>query len=254
MQNHILGIDVGGTGIKGGIVDLLKGELVTERYKVATIQPATPISVAKQVRDMIDYFEWSGPVGVGFPAVVDNGMVYSASNIHKDWINTHIEKLLNRTDQQNIFVVNDADAAGLAELEYGVAKGVKGKVLLLTIGTGIGSALMVNGQLVSNTELGHLYMKGHKKIAEKYASNAAREREELKWKSWGKRYNEYLNFVNSLCYPDLIVLGGGISKHFSKYSEYFDLKDKVVAAELKNFAGIVGAAIYAKKQLDLRDK
>lgn len=243
--NHILGIDVGGTGIKGGIVDINIGELITERYKVGTIQPATPGSVVEQIHHIVDHFDWKGKVGVGFPAVVDNGMVYSAANIHKDWINTHIMNLLNTSDETQYYVVNDADAAGLAEARFGVAKGHKGKVLLLTIGTGIGSALFLNGNLVSNTEFGHVHLKGHKKIAEKYASNAAREREDLKWKEWAARYNEYLNFINSLCYPDLIVLGGGISKHFNKYGDYFDLKDKVVPAELKNFAGIVGAAIYA---------
>lgn len=248
-NNQILGIDVGGTGIKGGIVDLSKGELITERYKVGTIQPATPTSVVEQIKHVIDHFEWTGPVGVGFPAVVDNGMVYSASNIHNDWINTDIMGLLNQNESQKIFVVNDADAAGLAEVKHGVAKGRKGKTLLLTIGTGIGSALFHDGHLISNTELGHLYLKNHKKIAEKYAGNATREREELKWKAWAKRFNEYLNHVNRLCYPDLIVLGGGISKHFAKYGEHFDLKDKVVPAELKNFAGIVGAAIYADTQL-----
>jgi len=248
-QNLILGIDVGGTGIKGGIVDIEIGELTTERYKVGTIQPATPSSVGEQIKHIIDYFKWTGPVGVGFPAVVDNGMVYSAANIHKDWINTDIVSLLNTNPNQKIYVVNDADAAGLAEVKFGVAKGFKGKCLLLTIGTGIGSALFKDGELITNTEFGHLYLKGHKKIAEKYASNAAREREELKWKAWAARYNEYLNFVNSLCYPDLIILGGGISKHIHKYGDHFDLKKKVVPAELKNFAGIVGAALYAETQL-----
>ena len=248
-QNLILGIDVGGTGIKGGVVDITNGKLTTERYKVGTIQPATPSSVTDQINHIIDHFNWKGPVGVGFPAVVDNGMLYSAANIHKDWINTNIEDLLNTNPSQKTFVVNDADAAGLAEVKFGVVKGVKGKCLLLTIGTGIGSALFKDGQLISNTEFGHLYMQGHQKIAEKYASNAAREREDLKWKVWAGRYNEYLNYVNSLCYPDLIILGGGISKHFHKYGEYFDLKDKVVPAELKNFAGIVGAALYADTQL-----
>lgn len=250
-RNLILGIDVGGTGIKGGIVDIIKGEMVSERFKVATQQPATPTSVVAQIFEIINHFTWTGSVGIGFPAVVDNGVVYSASNIHDDWINTRISDLLNRDGRSNIFIANDADVAGLAELNFGVAKGRKGKVLLLTIGTGIGSALIVNGQLVTNTELGHLYMKGHKKIAEKYASNAAREREELKWKAWAKRFNEYLNYVNHLCYPDLIVLGGGISKHFHKYGDHFDLQHKVVPAELKNFAGIVGAALYAQQQLDL---
>jgi len=248
-QNLILGIDVGGTGIKGGVVDLTNGELTTERYKVGTIQPATPSSVADQIKHIIDHFQWKGNIGVGFPAVVDNGMVYSATNIHKDWINTHIENLLNTDPNQKVFVVNDADAAGLAEVKFGVAKGVKGKCLLLTIGTGIGSALFKDGELITNTEFGHLYLPGHKKIAEKYASNAAREKEKLKWKAWAARYNEYLNHVNRLCYPDLFVLGGGISKHFNKYGHYFDLKDKVVPAELKNYAGIVGAALYAETQL-----
>lgn len=245
-MSKILGIDVGGSGVKGAIVNTKAGELVTDRYKVLTIQPATPSSIIKQINHIIDYHKWEGPVGVGFPAVVDNGMVYSASNIHKDWINTDIMGLLNDADSNDIHVVNDADAAGLAEIRFGAGKGREGKVLLLTIGTGIGSALFVDGELVSNTELGHLYLKGHKKIAEKYASNSARQNEELDWKTWGKRFDDYLKFVNSLCYPDLIILGGGISKHFSKYSENFSLLQKIVPAQLRNNAGIVGAALYAE--------
>ena len=150
-QNLILGVDVGGTGIKGAIVDVNVGELTTDRYKVPTKHPATPESVVEQIKHIIEHFEWTGPVGVGFPAVVDNGMVYSASNIHKDWINTDIMNLLNNEGEQQIFVVNDADAAGLAEVKFGVAKDRKGKCLLLTIGTGIGSALFLDGNLISNT-------------------------------------------------------------------------------------------------------
>ncbi|MBT8218573.1 MAG: ROK family protein [Bacteroidia bacterium] len=244
--DQILGIDVGGSGVKGALVDISEGELLTKRYKVRTLRPATPPSIVSQIQHIIDYHEWEGLVGVGFPAVIDNGIVHSASNIHKDWIETDIMTLLNDSEHHDIYVVNDADAAGLAEIHFGAGKGKTGKILLLTIGTGIGSALFLDGNLVTNTELGHLYLKGQRKVAEKYVSNAAREREELDWKDWAKRFDEYLMHVNALFYPDLIILGGGISKHFEKYGKYFTLQEKIVPAQLKNNAGIVGAALFAE--------
>ena len=246
MGKHILGIDVGGSGIKGAIVDITTGELVSERFRLKTIQPATPLSLAGQIKEIVKHHHWKGLSGVGFPAVVDKGFIYSASNIHKDWINTNIHELLNGPNSNKIQIVNDAGAAGLAEVNFGAGKGRNGKVLLLTLGTGIGSALFLNGDLISNTELGHVYLQGHKKVAEKYASNAVREREELSWPDWAKRVDEYLVHINSLFYPDLIILGGGVSKHFEKYSNYFTLIDKIVPAQLKNNAGIVGAALYAE--------
>lgn len=241
----VLGIDVGGSGIKGAIVDIQKGVLLTERHRIPTPQPATPKAVSKVFAQLIAHFEWKdAPIGVGFPAATLNGVAQTASNIHKDWIGTSVEQILKDVSDCPVKVINDADAAGLAEATFGAGKGQAGLVMLLTLGTGIGSALINDGKLVPNTELGHLKFKGG--IAEHYASDAVRKSKDLSWKEWGKRLNEYLHHVNRLFYPNLIILGGGSSKKFEKFEGQFDVPVKVIPAQLLNQAGIVGAALAGK--------
>lgn len=240
----VLGIDVGGSGIKGAIVDLKKGELVTERHRIPTPQPATPKAVAQTVAEIADHFKWKGPIGCGFPAAVQNGIARTASNIDKKWINTDAERLFSKATGCSVKIVNDADAAGLAAVAFGIGKNNKGLIILLTLGTGIGSAIINNGKLVPNTELGHLKFKGG--IAEHYAADSIRKKKDLSWKEWGSRLDEYLNHVYRLFYPDLFILGGGVSKKFAEYEEYLDVPVPIHAAALLNQAGIVGAALSAK--------
>lgn len=243
----VMGIDVGGSGIKGVPVDVETGELVGERYRLATPEEAMPDDVAETVADVIRHFSYTGPVGVGFPAVVRHGVTYTAANIHSSWIETHAEKLLSDASGSPVYMLNDADAAGIAEMRFGVGRErSRGVVIMITIGTGLGTAVFVDGKLVPNTELGHIEIRG--KDAERRASDAARQRKDLSWEKWGERFNEYLNTMERLFWPDLFVLGGGTSKLFHKFSPYLKLKTDVVPAQLLNQAGIVGAALYAHER------
>ncbi len=244
MSQKVLGIDVGGTGIKGAVVDISTGEFATEKIKYKTPKDSNPEAVLTVIKALISDFEWSDkPIAFGFPAIIKNGVAKSAANIHKDWINFDIITYLSqKLNVQNVTVVNDADAAGLAELTFGSAKGKKGTVLLLTLGTGIGSALMVDGQLVPNTEFGHLKWK--KSITEHYASNRARKDKKLKWPEFGSELSEVLKHIELLLSPDCIIIGGGISKSFEEYGPLLDVKAEVIPAQLKNNAGIIGAAYY----------
>lgn len=245
---EILGIDIGGSGIKGAIVDTATGELKSERIRLVTPQPATPEAVAQTLKKLVDQIGYKGPIGCGFPARVINGEVLTAANIDKSWINVKVEDLFSKVTGQKVFVANDADVAGLAELTFGAVKDYKGPVLFLTIGTGIGSALFINGQMYPNTEFGHIKFKGD--IAEHYCSDAVREREELGYKEWGERLNKFLEYIAFLTQPDFIVLGGGVSKKFEKYESKLTLSTKVVPATTLNLAGIIGAAMYAKSHLE----
>ena len=245
---EILGIDIGGSGIKGAIVDTATGELKSERIRLVTPQPATPEAVAQTLKELVDQLGYKGPIGCGFPARVINGEVLTAANIDKSWINVKVEDLFSKVTGQKVFVANDADVAGLAELTFGAVKDYKGPVLFLTIGTGIGSALFINGQMYPNTEFGHIKFKGD--IAEHYCSDAVREREELGYKEWGERLNKFLEYIAFLTQPDFIVLGGGVSKKFEKYESKLTLSTKVVPATTLNLAGIIGAAMYAKSHLE----
>lgn len=240
---QILGIDIGGSGIKGAIVDTTQGILQTERHRIDTPQPATPESVAAVVRELKVHFDWQGPIGVGFPAVVLQGVAKTASNIDKSWIGTHAEDLFQHATGCPVKVLNDADAAGLAEATFGAGKDRQGVVMVITVGTGIGSALIADGQLVPNTELGHLRFKGG--IAEKYAADSVRKAEGLSWEVWGNRFDEFLHHLNRLFSPDFIILGGGISKKFDRYQHLLSLEVPIAPATLLNEAGIVGAAIAA---------
>ena len=239
---EILGIDVGGSGIKGAIVDTEKGKLLSERYRIPTPAPSTPDSIAETIKEIIDFFEWKKDFGVGFPAAIHQNIVRTAANIHQSWIGVDVIELLQQKTGIRPTVLNDADAAGIAELKFGAGKKSKGVTILLTIGTGIGSVFFHNGKLIPNLELGHIYMpNGYK--AEFYASDLARKRDDLKWKQWAKRFNEYLCYLEGLLWPDLFILGGGASKKFEKFEGYLETRTPVVPAALKNHAGIIGAAI-----------
>ena len=241
--DRAFGIDIGGSGIKGAVVDLGTGTLVTERERIETPQPATPDSVAEVVATLVRDAGWTGLVGATFPAIIKNGVALSAANVDRSWIGTDVDAAFSKATGLDVTVLNDADAAGLAEVRYGAAKGVDGLVLLLTFGTGIGSALFWNGELVPNTELGHLELAGHD--AEDRAAASARERQDLSWHDWAKRVRKYLHHLEALFTPDLFVLGGGVSKDAAKWMPRLDLRTRVVPAKLLNEAGIVGAALAA---------
>jgi polyphosphate glucokinase len=243
----MLGIDIGGSGIKGALVDVELGVLVERRFRIPTPQPSKPKAVAKVVKQIVEHFEWSGPVGATFPAIVRGGIVHSAANVDKAWIGTDGRGLFEEHTGLPVELVNDADAAGVAEMTYGAGKGRQGTVLMLTLGTGIGSALFRDGVLVPNTELGHLIFKGSD--AEHYAADSAREAEDLSWKKWGKRVAEYLDHVEFLFSPDLIIIGGGVSKKHEHYFRYLDTDAQVVPAQMLNEAGIIGAALVAHRAM-----
>lgn len=237
----VLGIDVGGSGIKGAPVDIEAGKMVTKRYRIPTPRPSTPEKVAKTVAKIANHFKWEGPIGCGFPAVVQQGVVRTAANIDKSWIGTNVREVFTQVTGNQVVVINDADAAGLAEMTFGAGKGHKGVVLLVTIGTGLGTSLFINGKLLPNTELGHIEINGED--AEKNASDAARTREKLSWKQWGKRFNNYLNHLEKLIWPDVIILGGGVSKKHKSFTPYLDVQAEVVIAKTFNQAGIIGGAL-----------
>jgi polyphosphate glucokinase len=244
---HILGVDIGGSGIKGAIVDTETGELVTERYRIETPKPATPKAVAKVLKQLVKHFNWSGPVGCGFPASIQHGVARTSANLSDSFIGTNIDKLFSETTKCPFYNLNDADAAGIAEMNFGVGAGQSGVVLLITIGTGLGTAFFTDGVLLPNTELGHVYMPNGKK-GEHYASDAVRKTEDLGWKNWSKRFNKYLCMMEALFWPDLIILGGGASKKFDMFKKNITVKTPVKAASLLNLAGIIGAALYAQSK------
>mgnify|MGYP000852623328 FL=1 len=246
-MNAILGIDVGASGIKGALVDLDSGRLYGERFRVPTPQPSTPQTMSEAFSEIVDFFNYEGIVGCGFPAIVKNGVALSAANIDHSWIGTSIEETFGKSGNTRVFATNDADAAGVAEMRYGVGKGESGLVFLITIGTGLGTALFYKGMLVPNTELGHVLWKNGKS-AELYCSSGARERLKISRKEWAGRFNEYLHHLERLFTPDLFVLGGGESKFFDSYKDQLTTNARVVPAKLLNNAGIIGAAAYAAEQ------
>ncbi|MEW1723535.1 polyphosphate--glucose phosphotransferase [Streptomyces sp. NPDC093109] len=241
---NVFGVDIGGTGIKGAPVDLERGDLVEPRYKVLTPHPATPDAIADGVVEVVRHFGWSGPVGITFPGVVTGSVIRTAANVDKTWIGTDAGQLLGDRLSLRATVLNDADAAGVAEMAFGAGRGRKGTVLLLTFGTGIGSALFMDGKLVPNTELGHLELNGHD--AEKHASTKAKEDEDLSWEHWAHRVQKYLAHVEMLFSPELIIIGGGVSRKADKFLPLIKgIRAEMVPAELQNNAGIVGAAMAA---------
>ncbi len=245
---EFLGVDIGGSGMKGAVVDVSCGELRSERIRLETPSPSTPANMANALAELVQKLDWKGTVGCGFPAIVRHGVALSASNIDKSWIGQNIETLFGEATGLSVMALNDADAAGYAEMTFGAGKGQPGTVLLITIGSGIGTALFVNGHEVPNTEFGHLILHGD--IAERYVSNSARKRLELSWEKWGKRFNEYLRHLERLLSPDLYILGGGVSKDFKEYSQYLKVDAPIVPAQMLNNAGIVGAACYAQRRLE----
>ncbi len=245
---QVLGIDIGGSGIKGALVNTKTGELLAERHRISTPQPATPNAVAETVAALVEHFNWQGPIGCGFPAIVLDGVVKSAANISEKWLEVKVEKLLSKATNCKVKVVNDADAAGFAEAKFGVGKNRRGAIFLVTVGTGLGTCLVVNGKLVPNTEFGHVLL--HGMIAEQYASDATRKREDLSWQEWAERFSEYLEHMCRLLSPNLIVLGGGASKKQKKWGDYLKCGVEVVTAQLRNEAGIIGAALAAASESD----
>jgi polyphosphate glucokinase len=243
-----LGIDIGGTGIKSAIVDIGTGQLRTDRSRVATPHPSTPDAVAEVVAKIVGDLSWTGPVGATFPAVIQHGVARSAANVDESWIGTDVDACFTAAAPlaDGVFVLNDADAAGIAEVRFGAAKDVPGVVILLTFGTGIGSALLMDGRLVPNTELGHLELDGHD--AEKRAAASVRDENNMSYKDWAKRVERYMQAVERLFTPDLFVVGGGVSKDADKWVPRLQLNTPVKAAELLNDAGIVGAAIAAAER------
>jgi polyphosphate glucokinase len=239
---HVLGVDIGGTGIKAAPVDLDTGTLVSERVKLDTPHPSEPEAVAGVVSELVTRFSWTGPAGITFPGVVADGIIRTAANVDKSWIGTDAIKLFETATGRTVSVINDADAAGLAEMRFGAGVGQQGTVLMLTLGTGIGSALFIDGILVPNTEFGHIEIRG--KEAEKRAAEIVREEHALSWGKWAGRVDEYLEHMEMLLSPKLIIIGGGVSRKSEKFiPRLTGLRATVLPATLHNDAGIVGAAM-----------
>ncbi|EON79476.1 Polyphosphate glucokinase [Lunatimonas lonarensis] len=240
----ILGIDIGGSGIKGAPVNIETGELTAERFRVPTPKPAKPESVAEAVKTLVDHFNWKGPIGCGFPTVVNNGMSVTKSNIHKSWVGTQVDALFSEKTGLPVTVINDADAAGLAEMTYGAGKGKKGLVITVTIGTGLGTGVFYDGKLIPNFELGRVFYKNGE-IIEYYAADSARIKNDLSYKAWGKRFNKFLKHTKRILSPDLFILGGGASKKMDLFENELTVDVPIVVAEKRNNAGIIGAAMAA---------
>jgi polyphosphate glucokinase len=239
----ILGIDVGGSGIKGAIVETDTGELITEKFRLKTPRPAKPEAVAKVVGKIVEHFDWKGKVGVGFPTPLAHGKCISGGNLHKDWKGVRVDKLFSEETGLEFTVINDADAAGEAEMHYGAGKGKEGLVAVITLGTGIGSGLFFDGTLIPNTELGHTVYRGE--AFEKFAADSIRKKEDLSYKQWGKRLNKYFKRIELILSPDLFIIGGGASSKLEKFVGQIKINAPIIAAENQNEAGIIGAAAGA---------
>src|SRR3954464_14045023 len=242
-SNVVMGVDIGGAGVKGAPVDVEKGTLTDERFRILTPKPGTPGAVADVVADVVDHFGWVGPIGAPFPAVVKNGVTLSAANVDKTWVGTDAAALFTQRLGSPTVVLNDADAAGLAEMRFGAGRDQHGVVVMITLGTGIGCGMFVDGTLVPNTELGHIEING--KDAELTASELVRERKKLSWKRYAKRVERYLQRLDALLWPDLMIIGGGASKKADQFLPRIKVRPPVVPAKLQNEAGIVGAALAA---------
>ena len=241
---QILGIDVGGTTIKAALVETSTGALLSEHVRIVTPKPATPQAIGETLKGMAEHFGHQGPIGVGFPAAIQHGIARTAANIDKAFIGLPIAAYFTQLSGRPTHVVNDADAAGLAEMRFGAGRNASGVVLMITIGTGLGTALFTNGQLLPNSELGHIFLDNGVE-AERYASESVRVVQKLKWKEWGERFNHYLLTMEQLLWPDRIILGGGVSRQLAKFQPMLTTRAPVVAASLLNQAGLVGAALFA---------
>jgi polyphosphate glucokinase len=246
-RTGVLGIDIGGSGMKGNLVDPESGAPVAERFKLETPQPSVPAAVAAVVAEIVEHFEYVGPVGCTFPAIVKGGVTLSAANVDQEWIGCHAAELFSAATGQEVVVVNDADAAGIAEMAVGTGRGRGGLTLLLTFGTGIGSAMFYDGVLIPNTEFGHLEFEGHDSV-EDWAAARVKDDEGLSWKSWAGRVNLLLHHLGRIMSPDLFIIGGGVSRRWDKWGDYLDAPVETVPAALRNEAGIVGAALLAARQ------
>ncbi|PQB07028.1 polyphosphate glucokinase [Polaribacter filamentus] len=244
----ILGIDIGGTGIKAAVVDTKTGELLSERHRIDTPKPATPEAVAKVVKQMITHFKWTKAVGCSFPTTIVDGKCIHSGNLSEKWLNVKVDKLFKKECKIPFYVSNDADLAGLAEVSLGAGKNEKGVVIVITIGTGIGSGLFYNGKLIPNLEIGKM-LHSDGKIIEYFTSDFVRKKEGLTLKNWALRFDVLLNYAKVVFSPNLIILGGGISKRYDGFKEYLTSDVKVKVAEFRNNAGIIGAAMYASKKI-----
>jgi len=244
----ILGIDIGGSGIKGAPVNIKTAELIEERHRIATPEVSTPDAVVEVIQELIQHFDWDGPIGCTFPAVIKQGIVKTAANIDNSWIGINGEELIHAETGCKTLLINDADAAGIAEMEFGAGKNNKGVVIMHTFGTGIGSAIFVNGQLIPNTEFGRLEIRC--KEAEQRASGRNRTDEGLKWKAWTWRVNEFLDRMETLFWPDLFIIGGGVSRKHDQFLHLLKAKADIVPAQMLNQAGIIGAAVAAGKKFN----
>ena len=238
---EVLGIDIGGSGMKGAIVNTTTGELKSERFRIPTPSSRKPKKMAKVFKQIVDHFDYSGPIGCGFPGIVKYGVCKDPGNLNKSWIDVNIETLFSEASNQKVTVINDADAAGFATMNYGIGKDKSGLVIMITIGTGLGSGAFYNGKLLPNFELGRIPYKKYKKI-EHWASNFSKERDNLSYKKWGNRFNTFLELVEVIVSPDYIILGGGSSKHFEEFKDCITIETPVATAHLGNHAGIIGAA------------
>lgn len=243
----ILGIDIGGSGIKGAIVNTKTGELLTERFRIATPKPATPEAVAKVVSEMVTHFNWKKAVGCSFPTTIVDGKCIHTGNLSEEWLNVKVDKLFKKTCKLPFYVSNDADLAGLAEVTLGAAKKEKGVVIVVTIGTGIGSGLFYNGKLVPNLEIGKM-LHTNGEIIEFYTADSVRKKENLTLEEWALRFDSLLEYIKLVFTPSLIVLGGGISKKYDDFKRHLTTEVPIQVAAFKNNAGIIGAAMYARKK------
>ena len=241
IPSKILGIDVGGSGIKGAPVDVRGGRLIADRIRIKTPHKAEPKPIAEIVQQIAKSFEWKGPIGIGFPAPIKSGVAMMAANVSEKWVGVNADDLFTKTTGLPCTMINDADAAGLAEMSFGAGRGQMGTVIMITLGTGIGSAVFRGGRLLPNTEFGHIQIKGED--AERRASDAARQRDDLSWKKFAKRLDRYLAAMERLFWPDLFIVGGGVSKEHEKFLPLLKTEVPVVPAQLLNEAGIIGAAL-----------
>ncbi|HTJ78917.1 MAG TPA: ROK family protein [Rariglobus sp.] len=244
-MKDILGIDIGGSALKGAPVNIKTGKLLAERHRIATPEILKPKQMAAAVKKMVGHFKWKGPIGIGFPGVIHDNVILTSANLHKDFIGCDAGKLFTKATGLPVTLINDADAAGVAEVKFGAGRNMHGTIVLLTFGTGVGSALFVDGRLYPNSEFGHLPFKG--KDAECFVSSAARDRKKLSYKKWAHKVSDYLNIIETVLWPRLIIVGGGISADHDKWFKHLKVRTPVVAATFLNEAGIVGAALAAKK-------
>lgn len=240
----VLGIDIGGSGMKGALVNSITGELLTERFRIPTPSSRKPGDMADVLKEIVEHFDHHGPVGCGFPTIIKHGICKSPGNLHKSWLGVNVKELFSERTGLPVTVINDADAAGYAVMNYGIGKGVEGFVVMITIGTGLGSGAFFNGELLPNFELGQIPYKKYEKI-ELWAAASAKEKENLTYDKWGKRFNKFLEYVELIVSPELIILGGGTSKDFDEYKHRIKIDTPVVPAQFRNHAGIIGAAAAA---------